>query len=445
MTRRQFVAEHAWLGGNTPARNVLIEVDGDRITSVIPDAQCPEGATWLAGLTLPGFVNGHSHVFHRAIRGHSQHGVGSFWAWRELMYEVAGSLDPDSLYELARATYAEMALAGVTSVGEFFYVHHDPQGRPYDDPNAMSHAIVRAAEDAGLRITLLDTCYLQGGVDGRELEGVQRRFTDGSWQAWAERVAALPTTATTRPGAAIHSVRAVPRSALAPIAEFARGREMPIHAHVSEQPAENQDTLDRFGLTPTALLAEAGVLGPDMTSVHATHLSPEDVAAYGTSRSTICMCCTTERDLGDGVGPADLLRKAGARLSVGSDAHMMIDLLEEARAIELDLRVTSGSRGHLGVAELATALTAGGAASLGWDAGSIEVGRLADFAVVDLTTPRTAGAAAGDVLAHVIFAAQAGDVRTVVRGGEIVVDEFRSTKVPDAGRELDRVITALLS
>ncbi|MGW1680879.1 formimidoylglutamate deiminase [Saccharopolyspora sp. NPDC002376] len=441
---KRFLAEYAWLGGDTPERDVLIEVEGERIASATPNSSTADGVTWLAGLTLPGFANGHSHVFHRAIRGQGQRGVGSFWAWRELMYRVAGALDPDSLYDLARATYAEMALAGITSVGEFFYLHHDPRGRPYGDPNAMGRAVVQAAVDAGLRITLLDTCYLQGGVDGQELEGVQRRFTDGSWQSWAERVSALPTTPNSRPGAAIHSVRAVPRQAFAPIAEFARARGMPIHSHVSEQPAENQAALARFGLTPTALLDEAGVLGPDMTSVHATHLTTADIAAYGTSRSTICMCCTTERDLGDGVGPAGLLHEAGARLSVGSDAHMMIDLVEEARAIELDLRVTSGARGHVGVPELATALTAGGAASLGWDTGRVEVGRLADLTVVDLTTPRTAGAAAGDVLAHVLFAAQAGDVRTVLRGGEVVVDDFRSTKVAEPGRDLDRSIAALL-
>ncbi len=443
--RRQLFAEYAWIGGDTPAQNVLVNVVGDRIGSVTPDASKPSGATWLPGLTLPGFVNGHSHVFHRAIRGHGQRGVGSFWGWRDLMYQVAGKLNPDTLYELARATYAEMSLAGITSVGEFFYLHHDPQGRPYSNPNEMGHAVVRAAEDAGLRITLLDTCYLQGGVNGRQLEGVQKRFSDGSWESWAERVAELPTTATARPGTAIHSVRAVPRSSFKPIAEFARSRSMPIHAHVSEQPAENRETLDVYGMTPTAILEEAGVLGADMTAVHATHLKSADIEAYGRTRSTICMCCTTERDLADGVGPAGELRKAGASLSVGSDAHMMIDLLEEARAIELDLRLTTGSRGHLGIGELTEALTSGGSDSLGWDAGRIEPGCLADFAVVDLTAPRTAGARSGDVLAHVLFSAQASDVRTVIRGGETVVEDFRSLRVPETGVELDRVIGSLMT
>lgn len=444
-----YLAEYAWLGGATCSPDVLIEVEGDRITAVTPSAgsqSLPEGTVRLAGLTMPGFVNGHSHVFHRAIRGHGQHGVDSFWAWRDIMYSVAAKLDPDSLYRIALPSFAEMALAGATSVGEFFYVHHAPDATPYANPNEMGHAVVRAAEDAGLRITLLDTCYLQGGVDGRPLEGVQKRFGDGSWQAWAERVAALPTTATSRPGAAIHSIRAVPVDALAPVAEFARERGWPIHAHVSEQPAENADAVAELGATPTQLLARAGVLGADFTSVHATHLTDEDIAATGSSHSTVCMCCTTERDLADGVGPAGLLAAAGAGLSVGSDAHMMIDLIEEARSIEWDLRVTTGRRGHVDVASLAEALTLGGARSIGWDAGVIEAGRLADLTVVDLETPRTAGAspaAGGDTLAHVIFGAQASDVRTVIRGGQMVVDDFQHLTVPDVGASLSAVIAEL--
>ncbi|MBG0737972.1 formimidoylglutamate deiminase [Paeniglutamicibacter antarcticus] len=439
-----FFCEYAWLGGDDVTANVLITVENDRITAVTPDAQCPPAARRLTGLTMPGFANAHSHVFHRAIRGRGQQGVDSFWAWRNLMYSVAGTLTPDSLYELALATYAEMSLAGVTSVGEFFYVHHDPAGRRYSNPNIMGETVIQAAEDAGLRITLLDTCYLQGGVDGRQLTGVQQRFTDGSWENWAKRVGELKETATARAGAAIHSVRAVPRHALGPVAAFARAHNMPVHAHVSEQPAENQDCLDVYGLTPTQLLAEAGVLGADMTSVHATHLTEKDVASYGATGTSICMCATTERDLADGVGPAGQLLEAGARLCVGSDAHMMIDLLEEGRAIELDLRLTSGSRGHVNAAQIADAITAGGAHSLGWDAGSIAAGKLADFTVIDLLSPRTAGAASGEMLPHIIFAAAAADVRTVIRGGKIVVDQGTNIRVPDTGAELNKAISKVI-
>ncbi len=440
-----FFCEYAWLGGGDVTANVLLTVQDDRITQVSANVECPPAARRLAGLTMPGFANAHSHVFHRAIRGRGQHGVDSFWAWRKLMYSVAGTLNPDSLYELALATYAEMSLAGATSVGEFFYVHHDPDGRRYSNPNIMGETVIRAAEDAGLRITLLDTCYLQGGVDGRRLTGVQQRFADGSWENWAERVGQMKDTATARIGAAIHSVRAVPRHALGPVAEFARAHSMPLHAHVSEQPAENQECLNVYGLTPTQLLSEAGVLGEAMTSVHATHLTEQDIAAYGSTGTAICMCATTERDLADGVGPAGKLSRAGARLCVGSDAHMMIDLLEEGRAIELDLRLTSGSRGHVGAAQIAEALTAGGAHSLGWDAGSIAVGKLADLTVIDLQSPRTAGAVSGDTLPHVIFAASGADVRTVIRGGSLVVDEGKNVRVPDTGYELNKAITNVFS
>lgn len=441
---RVFFCEYAWLGGGEVTKDVLVTVEDDTITEVTPHSECPTAARRLAGLTMPGFANAHSHVFHRAIRGRGQHGVDSFWAWRKLMYAVAHTLTPDSLYELALATYAEMSLSGITSVGEFFYLHHDQDGRRYSRPNIMGETVIEAAEDAGLRITLLDTCYLQGGVDGRPLTGVQQRFTDGSWQNWAERVDQLTGTATARIGAAIHSVRAVPREALAPVAEFARMRQMPLHAHVSEQPAENQECLDVYALTPTQLLAEAGVLGEDMTAVHATHLTEQDIDSYGSTGTSICMCCTTERDLADGVGPAAELSRAGAGLCVGSDAHMMIDLFEEGRAIELNLRLTSGNRGHLSTEQIADSFTAGGAHSLGWDAGHIARGKLADFTVINLESPRTAGATAGAALPHIIFAATGADVRTVIRGGTVVVDEGTNISVPNAGRDLNKAITKVI-
>lgn len=437
-----FHAEQAWLGGEFAVSDVLIEVANGKIAAVKPGVAAPLNARRLDGLTLPGLVNTHSHVFHRAIRGHSQSGVADFWSWRDLMYDVAGGLDPDRLYSLARATYAEMALSGITSVGEFFYLHHDPQGRTYADPNELGHAVVRAANDAGLRITLLDTCYLQGDVTGKPLAGVQRRFDDGSWEHWAERVSQLGDTDMCRVGAAIHSVRAVPREALAPIADFAAGLDLPLHVHLSEQPAENEACVAHFGLTPTEVLDSAGVWSARATAVHATHLTDRDIAILGDSGTTISMCCTTERDLADGVGPAVRLAAAGSPLCVGSDAHMSIDLWEEARAIELDERLVSGRRGNLRVPALADALTSAGAASLGWDAGRIAVGGLADVVTVRLDSPRTAGARLGDALAHVIFAATASDVTTVVVGGRIVVDSGAHVAVPDVGAELEGAIAA---
>ncbi|WP_298862645.1 formimidoylglutamate deiminase [uncultured Microbacterium sp.] len=440
---KQWFAEFAWLGGDGVERDVLIETEGEIITRVSPDAERPPGARELRGLVLPGFSNTHSHVFHRAIRGQSQTGVGDFWMWRDLMYDVANRLTPETLYDLAFATYAEMALSGITQVGEFFYVHHDADGSPYEDPNAMGHAVARAAADAGIRMTLLDTCYLQADVHGAPLTGTQKRFDDRSVDAWIDRVSKLEPTPRLRVGAAIHSVRAVPRSGFAPIAAFTREHGIPLHVHLSEQPAENQAAVDAFGLTPTQLLAEAGVWGPGTTAVHATHLTDEDIQTLGSTSTHISMCCTTERDLGDGIGPAKRLADAGSPIVVGSDAHMIIDLLEETRAVELDLRLITQHRGHFSVPALARMLTEAGSASLGWNAGRIEAGRLADFVAVDLGSPRTAGARGAEPLAHTLFAATGSDITTVVTGGDVIVDDRVHLVAGDTGARLEQAIRAL--
>ncbi len=356
------------------------------------------------------------------------------------MYAVAGRLDPDLLYRLALATYAEMALAGITCVGEFFYLHHPSRGGRYDDPNVMGRVVLDAARDAGIRITLLDTCYLQAGVDGSPLTGVQRRFDDGSVEAWARRLDGLADGPGVRIGAAIHSVRAVPRAGLALAAEYARDRGIPLHAHVSEQPAENRASLETFGLTPVELLDESGALGPFATAVHATHLTDSDIATLGRTGTAVSMCPTTERDLADGVGPAIRLAAAGSPLCVGSDGHSVVDLLEEGRAVELNERLVTGRRGHLSAARIARALTADGAASLGWDTGRIAAGAPADLIAIDLDSVRTAGCRSGDVLASVVFAATACDVRTVVVDGRVVVDGGVHLAVPHTGRELAAVI-----
>lgn len=438
-------AELAWLGGDSASTDVLIEITEGVITAVRPGTSAPREATRLHGLTLPGLVNSHSHVFHRAIRGRSQAGTADFWAWRELMYAVASRIDPDSLHALARATYAEMALSGITCVGEFHYLHHDRAGRRYADTDPLGDAIVRGAQDAGVRLTLLDTCYLQGDVDGTPLQGVQRRFDDDSWESWASRVDARSDQPMLRTGAAIHSVRAVPRKAMRPIAKYAASRALPLHVHLSEQPAENESCQRVFGRSPAQVLDAEGVLGPRTTAVHATHLTGGDIALLGDSRTSVCLCCTTERDLADGVGPAPRLAAAGSALCVGSDAHMAIDLWEEGRAIELDERLVTGRRGHLGVRDLLFAMTRSGAESLGWDSGRIAEGSLGDLVTVALDSPRTAGARNGDPLAHTVFAATAADVTTVVVDGRVVVDGGRHTAVEHVGRSLESAITTVLS
>ncbi len=442
---RRLHAERAWLGGPSVDSNVLIEIADDVIASVTPGAPIPVDAQPLRGLTMPGLQNTHSHVFHRAIRGHTQSGAADFWAWRDLMYGVAEQLTPDTLYALARATYGEMALAGITAVGEFFYVHNDEAGRRYDDPNLLGLAVASAASDAGIRMTLLDTCYLQADVAGSPLGGTQRRFDDGSWQAWAERVDRLQGGPLLKIGTAIHSVRAVPEAGLTGVAAFAQSRNMPLHMHLSEQPAENAACHERFGCTPTELLHRHGALGPLSTAVHATHLTDHDIALLGQTQTHISMCCTTERDLADGVGPAVRLSHAGAPICVGSDGHMTIDLLEEARAIELDERLVTLKRGHLSAAALATAATAHGATSLGWNTGRIAVGALADLTTVRLDSPRTAGARVRDALAPVMFSATASDIDTVIVGGRTVVNGGTHTSIGDVGRDLEQAITEVLT
>ncbi|WP_016910682.1 formimidoylglutamate deiminase [Streptomyces xiaopingdaonensis] len=443
--------QHAWIGGAV-ATGVLLECEGGVLTSVARAPSPPRGAEVLCGLTLPGFADAHSHAFHRALRGTVQRDRGTFWTWRETMYEVAAALDPDTYLALARAAYAEMALAGVTCVGEFHYLHHGPDGRRYSDPNAMGAALVEAAAEAGVRLTLLDTAYLSSGPtpDGAGVppEGVQLRFSDGSAAAWAERAEALAgslaTSATVRCGAAVHSVRAVPARELATVAEWARRSSAPLHVHLSEQPAENTACVEAYGRTPARLLADHGVLGPLTTAVHATHLTPEDIGLLGGTRTGACFCPTTERDLADGIGPAPRLAAEGVRLSLGTDSHARVDLLAEARSLELDQRLATGVRGHFTAAELLDAATSAGHAALGWpDAGALEPGRLADFTTVALDTVRTAGPPAETAAETAVFAATAADVRHTVVAGRHVVRDGVHLRVGDVGGALAAAVGAV--
>ncbi|MGH3331407.1 MAG: formimidoylglutamate deiminase [Nocardioidaceae bacterium] len=416
--------EHAWLGDRADAvTGVLVEVEDGRFTRVTTGVEPSTGAERLAGLTVPGMANCHSHAFHRALRGRTQRERGTFWSWRRQMYSVAEWLTPDTYYELAKATYREMVASGFTSVGEFHYLHHGPGGMAYDDPNAMGLALVHAARDAGIRITLLDTCYLGAGI-GQVPAGAQTRFSDGDAGAWQERVdalraAAAPTGDGVVVGAAVHSVRAVPRDQMHVVAEWAERYAAPLHVHLSEQIAENRECLAAYGETPTGVLEESGVLGERTSVVHATHLTEADVTMLGETGTYACFCPTTERDLADGIGPSRLLYDAGSRLTVGTDSHALIDAFEEMRAVELDERLTSLERGTWSAAELLTAATADGHASLGFaDAGRIEVGARADLVTLDMCSARTAGAGASPETA--VFAAGAADVVQVVVDGRLV-------------------------
>ncbi len=428
-----FWCEHALLRSGVES-SVLVTVADGRFASVVSGAD-PGAAERLPGLTIPGLANCHSHAFHRALRGRTQRQRGTFWTWREQMYAVAARLTPDSYYSLARAVYGEMALSGVTCVGEFHYLHHGPDGTPYADPNAMGEALIAAARDAGLRIALLDTCYLTGGIE-QELTGVQVRFGDGDADRWADRVAALKPGDDVVIGAAAHSIRGVPRDQLAVVA--AALPDAPLHIHLSEQVAENEACIAAYGRTPAQALDESGFLSGRTSAVHATHLTGVDVALLGQSATYVCFCPTTERDLADGIGPSAALREAGSPLTVGSDSHAVIDLFEEMRAVELNERLASQTRGTWSADELLRAATEIGHRSLGFaDAGRIEPGVWADLVTVRLDSVRTAGA--GAAVETAVFAASAADVTSVVSSGHRIVSDGTHLSI-DVSAELAAAI-----
>ncbi|GAA3810304.1 formimidoylglutamate deiminase [Nocardioides panacisoli] len=415
-----YLLERAWVDGAV-RDTVRVEIADGRFASVEVDSD--RTATPVRGLTLPGLANAHSHAFHRALRGRTQQERGSFWTWRTRMYAVAERLEPDSYFALARATYREMVATGYTSVAEFHYVHHRPDGTPYAPPDDMESALRHAAAEAGIRMSLMDACYLSSGF-GKPPEGIQVRFSDGDAAAWARRAGSGP--------AAIHSVRAVPRDQL----HVFRGRA-PLHVHLSEQRAENEACLEAYGVTPTRLLHDESLLGPGTTVVHATHLTDDDIELLGTSRTSVCITPTTERDLADGIGPARRLLDAGCSLSIGSDSQAVVDPFEELRGLEMDERLATERRGHWTAAELLDVGT--NHAAIGIDgAGRIEVGGLADLVTLDTASPRTAGTGADEQTA--VFAATAQDVRQVVAGGRVVYTRDDDEEI---GRELDSAIGRL--
>jgi len=397
-----YLLERAWVDGAV-LDDVLVEIEDGLVTTVTPGGA---GAARIPGLTIPGLVNDHSHAFHRALRGRTQRERGTFWTWREQMYAVAERLTPDTYFALARATYREMVAAGYVAVTEFHYLH-EPEP-------AMGDALRSAAAEAGIRITLLDACYVSSGF-GAPPEGVQLRYSDGTAERWAERVGDGP--------AAIHSVRAVPRDQL----HVFRGRA-PLHVHLSEQVAENDACLATYGVTPTRLLHDEGLLGPGTTVVHATHLTDDDIALLGTTRTNVCITPTTERDLADGIGPARRLAEAGCRITIGSDSHAVIDPFEELRGLEMDERLATQERGHWSAVELLEIGTAS----------RIAVGEPADLVTIDTTTPRTAGTGADENTA--VFAATGADVTHVLAGGHRV---YTSADDEVIGRELDAAMGVL--
>jgi formimidoylglutamate deiminase len=437
------------VAGGAVHPGAALSVAGGTVVAVGKPAPGSERVRLAGKAILPGLVSAHGHSFQRAIRGRTQArppGRADFWSWREAMYRAAGRLDPDDLLAVARMAFHESALGGVTAVGEFHYLWKDPAGRPYAEPDLLAAQVIRAAREVGLRIALLRTAYARGGA-GVPAGAAQLRFVDASPDdavESADRLArAFTSDAEVSVGLAPHSVRACPADWIGTLAAAARRRGWPLHVHVSEQPAEVAQCRAEHGVSPVALLERQGALGPGTTAVHAIHLDDADVAALGRSGTTVCACPTTERDLGDGVVPADALLRAGAPIALGSDSLVQVDLLEEARALEGNLRLVRRERGVLApegdertdalASRLLGFATAGGMRSLGLPGGSLSPGEPADFLALDLADASVAGASGQDLLPAVVFSAARTAIRDVfVAGAPVVRDGAPADGRPSA-------------
>lgn len=382
-------------------------ISGDRIGAVRP-ATGP--CDWEVCL-LPGFVNAHSHAFQRGMRGQGESypdGAGSFFTWRESMYQLVASLDPDRCHEITRRCFEEMLDAGITTVGEFHYVHH---GADDGRDHALDEAVVRAAADAGIRLVLLHVDYVRGGFDDRPLAGGQRRFDTGTldeFLASHERLAALCRDPLTTSAPISHSTRAVPVDRIVAVRELARSLGSVFHVHLEEVVAEIEDCRARHGRTPMRLLLDHGVIDERVTAIHCTHSNESDLRDYASAGGRICLCPNTEGNLGDGIPDLTTIRDAGIPLSIGTDLNSRIAPAEDLRWIEYVQRVHRTMRGAVvedartGPPLLAIG-TVHGADSLGVEAGTLEPGRLADFVAVDLEHRTLEGVDVDSLLEAIVF------------------------------------------
>jgi formimidoylglutamate deiminase len=444
-TLTSWVSDLTLVNGHFIRRLGLVCDQSGEILRLTPEAKVEdEGLVRLANrAVLPGLVNAHSHAFQRVIRGRTEHRTrnepDSFWSWREMMYSAATRLNPDDVYDASRMAFLEMALGGITSVGEFHYLHHQPDGVEYGDPNLLAREVIRAASDVGLRIALLRVAYARSGYESAR-NPQQARFIESDPQLYLKRLEQLRSDCADRAsqawvGMAPHSVRAVPLDYLREVIRHGQDEHLPIHMHVAEQPAEVSACIQEHGRSPVALLASEGLLSELFTAVHAIHVTPKAIAALAEARAMVCACPTTERNLGDGVVPGNLFFKDGIRISLGSDSHAEIDLLEDARELEYHLRLQRLERAVLSpedddsssalAARLFDCATINGAVSIGATGGKLESGRPADFFTVDLNDPSIAGAGVDDLLAGIVFGLSRTAIRDVVVGGKQIVSEGR--------------------
>jgi formimidoylglutamate deiminase len=437
-----WLADLVYTGGRFEA-GLAVVVEGGVITRLSRDERDLKSAHRLKGRAiLPGLVNVHSHTFQRVIRGRTEHRTSAsrdtFWTWRESMYHAANAMSAEDIYRAARMAFLEMLLSGITAVGEFHYVDQDLE---------VARAILRAGEDLGLGVTLLRTAYVRAGWR-KDPDPGQARFLTPDVDRFIDDTDAMIATGA-RVGVAPHSVRAVPLDYLRRVAEYARARGLPLHMHVSEQPAEVEACLGEYGVRPVELLNDSGALDERFTAVHAIHISDEEARLLG--RSTVCACPTSERNLGDGAVPAERLFDAGARICFGSDSNVQIDILEDARELEYHLRMNRLERAVLapdttreGLARrLFQSATESGARSLLTGGGKLETGRAADFFTIDLDDCSVAGADEESLLGHVVFSLERTAVRDVCVAGEMVVRDGRHPLEEEIVREFGEVQRSL--
>ncbi|MBV8549903.1 MAG: formimidoylglutamate deiminase [Acidobacteriaceae bacterium] len=400
---------------------------------------------------LPGLVSAHSHSFQRAIRGRTERrtaaGRDSFWTWREAMYHTANRLSPDDVYAVARMAFLEMALSGITTVGEFHYLHHSPDGTRYEDPNLLAKYVVQAANDVGVRIVLLRTAYARAGWQMAPNPG-QARFITPSADTFLSDTEELRQWAKGRAsvGVAPHSVRAVPLEYFMRVVEYATAQRMPIHMHAAEQPAEIDACLNEHGVRPIELLQRHGLLGPLFTAIHAIHVTEEEIGFLAQAGARVCACPTTERNLGDGAVPADKYREHGVPICLGSDSNVQIDLLEDARELEYHLRMKKLERAVLACGtepenlahSLFESATRVGAASL-------QAGHEADFFTVDSNDPAIAGASEDSLLSHIVFSAGRSAIRDTYVAGKAIVQDGRHAQQAEITEEFRTVQRKLWS
>jgi formimidoylglutamate deiminase len=436
MPNKAWLPDLVYVDGRFESGRAIVCDDAGTIVRIAASEEFPDGVRLQGRALLPGMVNAHSHAFQRVIRGRtehrSQHTTDSFWTWREEMYAAANRLEAEDIHNASRMAFLEMALSGITAVGEFHYIHHQRDGSPYSDPNLLAREVIRAARDVGIRIALLRVAYARAGYQ-TEANPLQVRFIENSdfYLQRLEQLLNVPELdgGMAWIGVAPHSVRAVPLDYLKTIVAFANERELPVHMHVAEQPAEVSACIEEYGRSPVALLETEGLLSKRFTAVHAIHVTPKAIASVARAGAFVCACPTTERNLGDGVIPVDAYFDAGVRISLGSDSQIQIDLLEDARELEYHLRLQKMQRNVLApdlARKLFDCATVNGAVSIGLHGGGkIEAGSPADFFTVDLDDLSIAGATPDSLLTNIVFSLSRTAVRDVVVGGKQIVDNRR--------------------